>query len=157
VATVLRSEIEIAASPDRVWSILTDFPSYPAWNPFVRRISGSSIKGTRLEAHLQPPGGRGMTFRPTVLAAEPGRELRWLGHLGVSGLFDGEHRFQIEPLGDDRVRFVQEEHFSGLLTPLILRKIGNSTLLGFAAMNEALKARAEQTSTESETEKRRSA
>jgi hypothetical protein len=157
VATELRSEIEIDASPDRVWSVLTDFPAYPDWNPFIRHISGTPVEGTRLEAHLQPPGGRGMTFRPAVLAVDPGRELRWLGHFGVPGLFDGEHRFQIEPVGQDRVRFVQEERFSGVLAPLFLRMIGSSTLQGFAAMNDALKSRAEQTPSEGETEKRRSA
>ncbi len=32
------------------------------------------------------------TFRPTVLVAEPNRELRWLGRLFMPGPFDGEHR-----------------------------------------------------------------
>ena len=45
-----------------------------------------------------------MTFKPRVLNAEPERELRWLGHLLVPGLFDGEHSFTIEPLQENRVR-----------------------------------------------------
>lgn len=143
VTTLLHTEIEIAATPERVWEVLTDFPAYPAWNPFIPRLDGSAAAGSRLDALLQPPGGRGMRFRPTVLAAEPSRELRWLGHLGVPGLFDGEHRFRIEPLGPDRVRFVQEERFSGLLAPLVLRFVEAGTRAGFDAMNAALKARAE--------------
>jgi hypothetical protein len=85
-----------------------------------------------------------MGFRPRILAAAPARELRWLGHLGVPGLFDGEHGFRIEPLGPDRVRFVQEERFAGLLAPLVLRFVERGTRQGFEAMNRALKARAEQ-------------
>ncbi|MGH2613811.1 MAG: SRPBCC family protein [Thermomicrobiales bacterium] len=139
----LHSTIEIEAPPSRVWEVLTDFAAYPDWNPFVRRIAGQPIVGSRLEAHIQPPGGRGTTIRPAVLAAEPERELRWIGYLGTPGIFDGEHRFRIEPIGPDRVRFIQEERFSGLLAPLILRFIEHSTLEGFAAMNRALKARAE--------------
>ena len=65
------------------------------------------------------------------LASERSEELRWLGHLGVPGLFDGEHRFRIEPLGTDRVRFVQEERFSGLLAPLVLRFVERGTRQGF--------------------------
>ena len=144
MSTPLRAEIEIAAPPERVWAVLTDFAAYPGWNPFVRRLSGAAAVGARLTARIEPPGGLGMTLRPTVLAAAPGRELRWLGHLGLPGLFDGEHGFRIEPLGPGRVRFVQEERFAGLLAPLLLRFVERGTRQGFEAMNRALKARAEQ-------------
>ena len=87
-----------------------------------------------------------MRMRPTVLEAAPSEELRWVGHLGIPGLFDGEHRFRIEPLGTNRVRFVQEEQFRGLLVPLVFRFIEGGTRQGFEAMNQALKARAEQRS-----------
>jgi len=43
-----------------------------------------------------------MTFRPTILKAEPERELRWLGRLLLPGLFDGEHVFEIEQIMVDR-------------------------------------------------------
>ncbi|MHB8211958.1 MAG: SRPBCC family protein [Acidithiobacillus sp.] len=29
----VETEIEIAASPERIWSILMDFSAYPEWNP----------------------------------------------------------------------------------------------------------------------------
>jgi hypothetical protein len=126
-----------------VWGILTDFGAYPDWNPFIRRLSGLTAVGSRLTARIEPPSGMGMTLRPTVLAVVPGRELRWLGHLLVPGLFDGEHGFRIEPVGPDRVRFVQEERFAGVLAPLLLRFVERGTRRGFEAMNRALKARAE--------------
>ena len=85
-----------------------------------------------------------MNFRPKVLKAEPNRELRWLGHLVVPGLFDGEHIFVIEPLGPDRVRFIQREIFTGLLVPLFARGLDADTQRGFEEMNKALKVRAEQ-------------
>ena len=120
----LRSEIEIQASAERVWQLLTDFPSFPHWNPFIRKATGNIRVGERLEVNIQPSGASGMTFRPTVLKAEPNRELRWLGHLLISGLFDGEHIFTIEPLGEGRVRFTQREVFTGLLVPLFAAWIG---------------------------------
>jgi hypothetical protein len=85
----------------------------------------------------------GITLRPTVLAVDAARELRWLGHFLVRGLLDGEHHLAIEPLGASRVRFVQEERFSGLLVPLLAKSLDTHTLPGFEAMNRALKARAE--------------
>ena len=140
---VLHSEIEIDTPAERVWGVLTDFASYPQWNPFIRKIRGQPTKGERLEVRIEPPGGRGMTFKPKVLNAEPNRELRWLGHLLVPGLFDGEHSFTIQPLGENRVRFVQREAFKGVLVPLFARSLETNTQLGFEEMNRALKERTE--------------
>ncbi len=140
---VLHSEIEIDAPAERVWHLLTDFASYPQWNPFIRTISGQPTKGERLEVRIEPPGGRGMTFKPKVLNAEPNRELRWLGHLLVPGLFDGEHSFIIQPLEEDRVRFVQREAFKGVLVPIFARSLEANTQRGFEEMNRALKERTE--------------
>ena len=82
----VRTEIEIEATPERVGSILLDFPSHPEWNPFVRCIEGFAIVGDRLTVSIQPQGGRGMTFRPTVLAVIPNQELRWLGRSLLPGI-----------------------------------------------------------------------
>jgi hypothetical protein len=140
----LRTEVVIEAPAERVWRLLADFDRYREWNPFIRHLSGRAEVGARLEVRLQPSGSRGMTIRPTVVAAEPGRELGWLGHLVVPGLFDGEHRFTLEPLGPERVRFVQSEAFGGLLVPLLARYLDTTVRRGFEEMNSALKARAEQ-------------
>jgi hypothetical protein len=139
----LHTEINVEAPAERVWGLLTDFASYPTWNPFIRNISGLPTPGERLEVRLEPPGGRGMTFRPKVLNVEPNRELRWLGNLLVPGLFDGEHSFTIQPLEENRVRFVQREEFRGLLVPLFSRSLDTNTRSGFEQMNRALKERAE--------------
>ncbi len=138
-----RTEIEINAPPERVWQLLTDFASYPQWNPFIRRASGELKEGAQLQVYLQPSGARGMTFRPRVLKADQNRELRWLGHFLIPGLFDGEHIFTIEPLEAGRVRFVQREIFTGILVPLFARWLGKDTRRGFEEMNLALKLRAE--------------
>lgn len=139
----LRRDIEIDAPPERVWAVVTDFAAYPEWNPFIRRISGEAREGARLEVRIEPPGGRGMTFKPTVRAVEPNRELRWLGRLFVPGVFDGEHRLRIEPLEGGRSRFVQSERFSGVLVPFTGGTLAK-TEAGFEQMNAALKARVEQ-------------
>lgn len=83
-----------------------------------------------------------MRFKPTVLAVRPERELRWLGHLFVTGLFDGEHYFLLQPLDADRARFVQGENFSGLLVG-VLGGTFAATEAGFKVMNAALKLQAE--------------
>lgn len=138
----LRAAIDIQATPERVWEILTDFPAYPEWNRFIQSIEGRADPGSTLEVRIAPHGGKARTFKPTVLVAEPGRELRWLGRVLAPGIFDGEHSLRIEPIGESRVHFVQAERFQGLLVPLFAAAL-DKTARGFTAMNEALKQRAE--------------
>jgi hypothetical protein len=139
----IQSDIDIGATPERVWSILTDFAAYPSWNPFIRSISGTVEAGGRLTVSIQPVGGRAMTFRPTVLVAQPNSELRWRGHLLFPGIFDGEHCFKIAASASGGVRLTQNETFSGVLVALVKASLDRGTKPGFIAMNEALKARAE--------------
>jgi hypothetical protein len=122
--------------------VLADLPAYGEWNPFIKKIDGEPRTGTKLEVRMEPEGERAMTFRPTVLTVEPLREFKWLGHLLVPGIFDGEHRWLIEEIEPGRVRFTQSERFGGILVPLLWKKLRDGgTAKGFRAMNEALAAR----------------
>ena len=139
----LSTEVTINAPVERVWQVLTDFPSYGDWNTFMPRIEGDFTIGGRLEVRLSPPGGRAMTFKPTITLIEPKREFRWLGRLGMPGIFDGEHGFRLERTDSGDTRLRHFETFRGILAPLLMAMIGKSTHAGFEAMNRALKERAE--------------
>ena len=143
MARTIHTSIEINAPAERVWDILLNFDAHPIWNPFITKIQGEAVAGATLEVFINPPGGKGMTFKPRVIQCEPNREFRWKGKLFFPGLFDGEHSFQINPIGDDRVEFVQQETFSGILVGLVFGMMGAATQKGFEAMNQALKTKAE--------------
>jgi hypothetical protein len=143
---VLESQIEIAATAEHVWAVLTDFPAFAGWNPFITSISGAPAAGARLAVRIQPPGGRAMAFKPRVTAAEPDRHLAWLGRLGLPRVFDGAHEFLIEPNERGGVSFTQRETFRGILVPFVGKVLGR-THHGFDLMNHALKERAESAGT----------
>ena len=138
----IRTEIGIDRLAAAVWAVLVDIDTWPEWNPFAK-ASGRLAVVERLSVEITPPGKRPMTFRPTVVKLEPGRELRWLGHLGFPGLFDGEHGFRVVPEDAGRCRFEHFETFRGILVAPILWMVGETTRAGFEAMNRALKVRAE--------------
>jgi hypothetical protein len=48
----LYSQIEIRASPERIWEILSDFLNYPDWNPFIRNIQGKAVVGERITVDI---------------------------------------------------------------------------------------------------------
>lgn len=130
---------EINAPAEVVWAQLTDTAAFAEWNPFMPSLDGSLAEGERLAVRITPPGTKGMTFRPTVTAAEENRKLEWLGRFLVPGLFDGRHAFTVEPTATG-CTLTQEETFTGVLVPLMASTLAK-TEEGFRQMNEALKER----------------
>jgi hypothetical protein len=132
---------EIAASPERVWQVLSDTAAYPEWNPFVRRLDGSLELGSRISVDLQPGQKKPQTMQPKIVDFKPGHTFTWLGHVGVPGLLDGRHTFTVEPYGDG-ARLIQHEVLCGALTPLFRSMLTRDTPRAFLALNDALARRA---------------
>jgi hypothetical protein len=142
--TEIVTQIEIDASPDKVWHVLADFPKFPLWNPFIRSIGGELKEGGRIVAQIAPAGRPPMTFKPILLAVRPSEEMRWRGSLIATSVFAGEHCFRLERISDRKTLFTQSERFSGFLAPILMSGSNlKATRDGFIAMNEALKRRAE--------------
>lgn len=143
MAREIRTMIEIDAAANTIWTVLMDFSRYNEWNSFIRSIRGEAKQGAQLQVFIQPPGGSGMTFRPVIVALQLERELRWIGRLLLPGIFDGEHQFQIESVGENRTRLIHREFLSGLLVPLLWQNLETQTRQSFEEMNRALKNRVE--------------
>jgi hypothetical protein len=139
---IIRVVTDIAAPVQTVWAELSAVTKYSEWNPFITTLQGELVAGSRLKVRIVPPGGRPMTFRPTITAVEEGKRLEWLGRLVLPGVFDGRHSFLLEDVGEGLTRLTQTEEFSGVLVPLT-RAVLERTHAGFEAMNEALRLRAE--------------
>ena len=45
----LRTEIEIQATPDKVWQVLTSLDKYPEWNPFIHHAIGKAKVGEKVD------------------------------------------------------------------------------------------------------------
>ena len=141
---LIKTETAINAPAERVWAAMTDFDSFPSWNPFVREASGRLEPGEQLKIRLQLDRMK-MTFKPRVTVVEPGRELRWLATLGRPGVFDVDRAFQIEPR-DGGVLFVMSEECTGWLTPVMFATNLEAQLYrGYDAFNQALRKRVEET------------
>jgi hypothetical protein len=139
---LIKTETLINAPAERVWAEMTDFASFPSWNPFVREATGRLEPGERLRIRLQLDRMK-MTFKPRVTVVEPNRELRWLATLGRPGVFDVDRAFQIEP-HDGGVLFVMSEECTGWLTAVMFATNLEAQLYrGYDAFNEALRRRVE--------------
>ncbi|MFD2261406.1 SRPBCC family protein [Lacibacterium aquatile] len=139
----IETMIDIPAPPRVVWDVLTDFASYPEWNPFIRRIDGEAVDGRSIRVWLKAPGRPTFKIRPRLTAMVPRQEMRWLGSFLAPGVFDGEHYFRLFP-HPGGTRFEHGEQFNGMLVSVLMGKgMQAATTRGFEEMNEALSKRCE--------------
>lgn len=139
----LITEIDINAPAEKVWKILMDFDKYPEWNPFILSLIGKPKLRERLKVTIQLKDKKPMVFKPRVTMHKTNERFAWLGQVGMSGLFDGHHMFELEKLSDQTCKFIHKEQFSGLLVGLFWNSIADKTQAGFEAMNLKLKEIAE--------------
>lgn len=134
----ISTTIDIEAPTDAVWRHLMDLGAHESWNPFMTSVSGTGTVGETIDVTMVLPGARPRTFHPTVTIVDPQRTFEWLGSLGVRGIFDGRHRFDLDPTPTG-TRLVQSERFTGALAPILVPMIRTKTRAAFTSMNEALR------------------
>ncbi len=135
----VRTEIYIESTAEWVWRVLTDFESYPKWNPFIRSIERSELKtGARPKVCMQLADGKQNTFWPVLVKVVPAAQLAWRRGGLLSTFFDYEHKFEIEP-SRTGVLFIQCLQFSGLLAPLLAGSVAGNMRQGCEDMNTSLK------------------
>jgi uncharacterized protein YndB with AHSA1/START domain len=135
---------DIAAPPETVWRVLTEFSRYAAWHPML------ALDGTA-PAELTP--GALVPFRLTggpvedqsftaevVEVAAPG-VLSW--QAGDPDVFHGRHTFELRPLPGNGTRFIDTERWSGPMAATMIG--GNSDTLrqSYARSAAALKQESE--------------
>jgi len=133
----------VDSNPDKIWSILTNFKEYGLWNPFMIKVVGNAILGSKIEVNIKTISGKQRTYFPIITKCEINRELRWKGKSFLPGIFDGERIFVIEKSNDNKVSFLHKEVFKGLGVKLVGNRLDQDLRESFVSMNKALKTRAE--------------
>jgi hypothetical protein len=139
----LCTEIEIQAPPEKVWQILSDLEHWSDWNPFIHRVHGKAVLDEKVDIRVRSTASKDMVLHCKVVKVVRNHELSWQYHVLAPFAYRGEHTFRIEPLGENRTRFIDREVFDGLLLPLQEKNIDTAARSGFMDMDKALKARAE--------------
>ena len=140
----IKTELEIMASSERVWQVLTDFPNYSKWNPVMVQVKGEAKVRTKLEIHLRTRGGKNRIYKPTITKVQPNRELRWFGKSLFPGMLNGERIFTIHSLGINNVRFFHIQIFTGLAVYVAGSRLDRDIRDTLNEMNVALKKQVEQ-------------
>lgn len=107
-------EIEVPASVEDVWKLLTDFEAYPEWNSMIS-FKGKPAIGKKVPMKVSILG-RKIVTPVKFLRMDREQELAWVG--GMNGLFTGEHYFKLKKINDQRCLLIQGEKFNGLMVSL---------------------------------------
>ena len=132
--------VDIDASPEAIWAVLTDGPGYADWDSALIELEGTVAPGEKLA--LRPEVNPKRAFPVKVTEFHAPTRMTWTGGMPL-GLFKGVRTFGLERAGaDETTRFTMREEYSGLLLPLIWRTIPD---LGpsFRQFASGLKQRAE--------------
>ena len=138
MAKVYRAEVEINAAAERVWAILIDLDRYADWNPFTPKIETTRVVGDPIVLHVSFDAAPPIRQVEILRSWAPGEELRWGMTIGPSWLFRAERTQRVEVLSEARCRYVTEDAFAGLLSPLIELLYGARVQRGFEAVAAGL-------------------
>ena len=129
----------IRATPETIWAILIDGPSYASWDSGVVKVDGTIAPGETIRVVSEANPGR--SFPVKVSGWRPTESMAWSGGMPL-GLFRGERIFALAPAADGSTDFTVREEYTGLLLGMMWRTIPD---LGpsFAKFAEGLKQRAE--------------
>ena len=129
----------IRATPEAIWDILTDAPSYTSWDNGVVRVEGRILPAETIKVVSEANPGR--TFPVKVSGWQPGESMEWSGGMPL-GLFRGVRTFSLRPAADGMTDFKVREEYTGLLLGMMWRSMPD---LGpsFAKFADGLKQHAE--------------
>ena len=111
-------EVNVKASAETIWRLLTDAVGFPRWNSTVSGIDGEIRAGQRIRVHAP---GTTRTFTPRISDVVPDRRMAWSG--GTAPFFKGARVFVLTPRPDGSTDFAMKERFAGLVLPLAKRSM----------------------------------
>ena len=136
----IETETIIPASPEQIWDILTDFESYPEWNPMILEVTGKPVIGAKLKLKVSAPdnSGRKYSFKAVIVNNQPSEMLAWKG--GVPGILSGFHYWKLSSCHSG-TRLIHGEDFFGLYAWFMGRERIMSLKPAYENMNVALNER----------------
>jgi len=114
------TEIEIHASTEEVWSVLTDWKKLKEWSSSFVGISVDKMgKGETFNVYFKNPlNGEVLEFERVCTEYEEGKTFAWSGELIPNGFTDN-HIFTVEPTENGSTLFKQEDGIHGKHSKLL--------------------------------------
>ncbi|MGK8556199.1 SRPBCC family protein [Nocardia gipuzkoensis] len=143
MAFVIDLAVDIDASAELVWQVITDFPRYGEWNPFVSECRSSLVPGEPIDMLVNISGASPRKQREWIRSHTPGRELSYAMKPVPQGALHSLRSHTVTSLSDDRTRYESHFELGGWLHPVVVALLGKNLRRGFEGMTEGIRKQAE--------------
>lgn len=94
----IKTEIEISAPQEKVWSIVSDINNWQEWSPIIKESQGTAAVGTELMITMvgKEEGKDGPKYNPVITSLEQPNYLRWRAHMLSEFIFTNDKIIQLE-------------------------------------------------------------
>jgi hypothetical protein len=141
---VIDHTLRIEAPAAQVWQGIVDLDRYPEWNPFVVACRSTLVPGDSIEMRVRLFGSLAQPQRETIFEHEPGRRLSYGLAPNALGALASLRSHEVEAITPTATRYRSHFELSGWLSPVVAGLLGGRLRVGFEAMSQAIRRRAEQ-------------
>ena len=140
----VRTEIDIVATPEEVWAVLSDINSWHEWSPIINHSVGDAELGSKLSIIMigERKYQDGPEYQPIITHINAPVYFHWRAEMLAGFVMTNDKVFELQATSNG-TRLVHKELFTGMLVPIFSNKFDENIPLMLNAMNQALKVRVE--------------
>jgi len=140
----IKTEIDIAAPPSKVWSIIMDIDAWHEWSPIINASEGKPSIGSNLNITMMSDkkGEDGPNYSPVIIELKEQESFHWRAHMMAGFIFTNDKIFKLEKT-ETGTHLTHIETFKGLMAPLMSGSVKKNVPSMLDSMNKALKNLAE--------------
>lgn len=130
-------EIQIDASPKKVWSVLIDTDNYDSWNPVMKLLEGTVKEGNQVKYQFTQDAENISEIPSNVKKIVPDELLNQGG--GMPFILTFDHKYILEPSGNGTKLTIHEDYagvYVNFWNPAPVEA-------AYGRLNEAIKQRVE--------------
>lgn len=141
----VRTEIDIEASPEEVWAVLSDINSWHQWNPIINNSSGDASLGSTLAITMAGAKEyqKGPEYNPVITLLQKPNYFQWRAVMMTGFIMTNDKIVEVEAMPSG-TRLVHKETFKGMAVPMLRSTFDRNVPTMLNAMNEALKKKVEE-------------
>lgn len=135
--TRIEASIIIEASPEQIWSVLTDFKNLSKWSSSFQNLSGDFTKDGLIEVVFKSPLGGDTKMNKKLFLFEEQKSFGWTGTF-MMGMKD-YHTHTLKGMPNGTTKFIQTDKVSGGISFLLGKVLEKQMKKGYNIFNKELK------------------